>query len=155
MTTLSNVVVAAGDQIVFNNATTEVLAGTSAVNVTSAGSSLAKALDIAAADTAASQAGGQIAAHTGVIAWFQLGSDQLHRYGSGPQRAHRNRRSDQDQRPGRSQRRKLVWSYADALIRPTRRSANARRTGRGNKGAKMRHPGWGGNSIGFLPFPAT
>jgi hypothetical protein len=75
MTTLGNAVNAASDQIVFNNAATEVLAGTNVLNVTAAGSSLAKALDIAAADAAASQAGGQIAAHTGVIAWFQLGGN--------------------------------------------------------------------------------
>jgi hypothetical protein len=25
----------------------------------------------------------------------------------------------------------------------------------GNKGATIQHPGWGGNSIGFLPFPAA
>jgi hypothetical protein len=75
MTTLGNVVNAASDQIIFNNAATEKLAGTSAVDVTGAGSSLAKALDIAASDAAASQAGGQIAAHTGVIAWFQLGGN--------------------------------------------------------------------------------
>ena len=47
MITLGNVVDGAGDQIIFNNATTEVLAGTSAVNVTAAGS-LAQALDMAA-----------------------------------------------------------------------------------------------------------
>jgi hypothetical protein len=75
MTTLDNVVNAPSDQIIFNNATAEKLAATSAMNVTGAGSSLAKALDIAASDAAASQAGGQIAAHTGVIAWFQLGGN--------------------------------------------------------------------------------
>jgi hypothetical protein len=74
MTTLGNVHDAAGDQIVFNNATTEILAGTAAINVTSAGSSLAKALDLAAADAAASQ-GGNIGANTGVIDWFQLGGN--------------------------------------------------------------------------------
>jgi hypothetical protein len=72
MTTLGNVHDAAGDQIVFNNATTEILAGTAAINVTSAGSSLAKAFDLAAADAAASQSGGTIGADTGVIDWFQL-----------------------------------------------------------------------------------
>jgi hypothetical protein len=74
-TTLGNVLNAASDQIIFNNATSEVLAGTSAVDVTAAGTSLAKALDIAAADAAASQADGQISAHTGVIAWFQIGGN--------------------------------------------------------------------------------
>jgi hypothetical protein len=64
------VVDAKGDQIVFGNATTEVLAGTSAVNVSSA-ASLAHAFDIAAADAAASQSGSKIAANTGVIDWFQ------------------------------------------------------------------------------------
>jgi hypothetical protein len=29
----------------------------------------------------------------------------------------------------------------------------ARCTGCGSKGATIQHPGWGGNSIGFLPFP--
>jgi hypothetical protein len=52
-----------------------VLAGTAAVSVTSAGSSLAKALDLAAADAAASQSGGKIGADTGVIDWFQLGGN--------------------------------------------------------------------------------
>jgi hypothetical protein len=75
MTTLGNVHDAAGDQIVFNNATTEILAGTAAINVTSAGSSLAKAFDLAAADAAASQSGGKIGADTGVIDWFQLGGN--------------------------------------------------------------------------------
>jgi hypothetical protein len=75
MITLGNVHDAAGDQIVFNNTTTEVLAGTAAVNVTSAGSSLAKALDLAAADAAASQSGGKIGADTGVFDWFQLGGN--------------------------------------------------------------------------------
>jgi hypothetical protein len=75
MITLGNVHDAAGDQIVFNNTTTEVLAGTAAVNVTSAGSSLAKALDLAAADAAASQSGGKIGADTEVFDWFQLGGN--------------------------------------------------------------------------------
>jgi hypothetical protein len=73
MTTLGNVVDAHGDQIVFNNATTEVLAhatGSNAVTVASA-ASLAQALDMAAASAAASQTGGLIAAHSGVIDWFQ------------------------------------------------------------------------------------
>jgi hypothetical protein len=73
MTTLGNVVNAAGDQIVFNNATTEVLAGASAVNVSSA-TSLAHAFDTAAAAAATSQ-GGQIAANTGVIDWFQYNNN--------------------------------------------------------------------------------
>jgi ELWxxDGT repeat protein len=75
VTTLGNVATASSEQIIFNNTASEVLAGTTAVNVTAAGSSLAKALDIAAADAAVSQAGGQIAAHTGVITWFQLGGN--------------------------------------------------------------------------------
>jgi hypothetical protein len=75
MTTLGNVVNAASDQIILNNATSEVLAGATALNVTAAGSSLAKAFDIAALDAAGSQAGDLIAAHTGVIAWFQLGGN--------------------------------------------------------------------------------
>ena len=70
MTTLTNVVDDHGDLIVFDNATTEVLAGTNAVNVTSAGS-LARALDIAAAAAAASQSEGTLGADTGVIDWFQ------------------------------------------------------------------------------------
>ena len=68
MTTLGNVHDGAGDLIVFNNATTEILAGTSAVNVSSA-TSLAHALDLAAASAASSQ-GGTIAGHSGVIDWF-------------------------------------------------------------------------------------
>jgi len=74
MTTLGNVHNAAGDLIVLNNATSEVLAGGGAVNVTAA-SSLAQAFDIAAAHAAASQSGGKIAAHTGVIDWFQYGGN--------------------------------------------------------------------------------
>jgi hypothetical protein len=31
----------------------------------------------------------------------------------------------------------------------------ARCTGCGSKGATIQHPGWGGNSIGFLPFPVV
>jgi hypothetical protein len=67
MITLGNAVDGGGDQIIFNNATTEVLAGTSAVNVTAAGS-LAQAFDLAAAAAATSQ-GGTIAANTGVVDW--------------------------------------------------------------------------------------
>jgi T5SS/PEP-CTERM-associated repeat protein len=74
MTTLGNVVDGSGDQIIFNNATTEVLAGTGGVNVTSAGS-LAQALDMAAAAAAASQTGGKIAANTGAIDWFQYNNN--------------------------------------------------------------------------------
>jgi hypothetical protein len=70
MTTLGNVVDSHGDLIVFGNATTEVLAGTSAVNVSSAGS-LAQALDMAALAAAQSQSGATIGAHTAVIDWFQ------------------------------------------------------------------------------------
>jgi hypothetical protein len=73
MTTLGNVHDAGGDLIVFNNATVEILAGTSAVNVSSA-SSLAQAIDLAAASAASSE-GGTIAAHTGVIDWFQYGGN--------------------------------------------------------------------------------
>jgi hypothetical protein len=73
-TTLENVHDAARDQIVFNNATTEVLAGIYAANVSGAGS-LPQALDMAVADAAASQSGGQIGAHTGVINWFQYAGD--------------------------------------------------------------------------------
>jgi hypothetical protein len=29
----------------------------------------------------------------------------------------------------------------------------ARCTGCGSKGATLKHPTWGGNSIGFMPFP--
>ena len=68
MITLGNVVDNAGDQIVFNNATTEILAGSANV---SAATSLAHAFDMAAADAAASHAGSKIAANTGVIDWFQ------------------------------------------------------------------------------------
>ena len=74
MITLGNVVDGDGDLIVFNNATTEVLASTSAVNVTSA-ASLAQALDMAASAAAASQSGGTIGADTGVIDWFQYGGN--------------------------------------------------------------------------------
>jgi hypothetical protein len=74
MTTLGNVVDGHGDLVVFGNASTEVLAGTSAVNVSSA-NSLAHALDLAAAAAAASQSGGTIGAHTGVIDWFQYGGN--------------------------------------------------------------------------------
>ena len=73
MTTLGNIHDGAGDLIVFDNAITEVLAGTGAVNV-SAATSLARALDLAAAGAASSQ-GGTIAGHIGVIAWFQYGGD--------------------------------------------------------------------------------
>jgi hypothetical protein len=31
----------------------------------------------------------------------------------------------------------------------------ARCTACGRKGAVIQHPGWGGESVGFLPFPAT
>ena len=54
MTTLGNVHDGAGDLIVFNNATTEILAGTSAVNVSSA-TSLAHALDLTAASATSSK----------------------------------------------------------------------------------------------------
>jgi hypothetical protein len=73
MIALGNVHDAAGDQIVFNNAATELLAGTSAVNV-SAANSLAQALDTAAAEAATSQ-GGNIGANTGVIDWFQYNNN--------------------------------------------------------------------------------
>jgi hypothetical protein len=66
--TLDNVHDAARDQIVFDNATTEVLAGKVDVSLAT---TLAHALDMAAADAAASQNGGEIAAHAGVIDWFQ------------------------------------------------------------------------------------
>ena len=73
MTTLGNVQNGAGDLVVFNNATMEVLAGTSAINVSPA-TSLAQALDMAAA-SAAAESGGMIGAHTGVIDWFQYGGN--------------------------------------------------------------------------------
>ena len=67
-----------GSQIVFNNAPTETLAyptgSADQVNVASA-SSLAQALDMAAATDASSQSGGLIPANTGVIDWFQWGGD--------------------------------------------------------------------------------
>jgi hypothetical protein len=67
-----------GSQIVFNNAPTETLAyptgAADQVNVASA-SSLAQALDMAAATDASSQSGGLIPANTGVIDWFQWGGD--------------------------------------------------------------------------------
>jgi hypothetical protein len=69
MITLGNVVNGQGDQIVFNNAITELLTGSSAVNV-SAAHSLAAALDLAAASAATSH-GGTIAGNTGMIDWFQ------------------------------------------------------------------------------------
>jgi hypothetical protein len=68
MIALDNVNDAAGDQIVFDDAITEVLAGK--VNVSSA-TSLAHAFAMAAADAAASQNGGNIPADTGLIDWFQ------------------------------------------------------------------------------------
>ena len=73
MITLDNVADNAGDKLVFNNAITEMLAvptGSNQVKVTGAASP-GQALDIAAADAALSQNGGLIAAHTGVIDWFQ------------------------------------------------------------------------------------
>jgi hypothetical protein len=73
MTTLENVVHGGGDEIVFNNVATEVLASLSnsgEVNVSSA-TSLAQALDLAAAGAAASQSNQMIPGHTGVIDWFQ------------------------------------------------------------------------------------
>ncbi|MBU6993429.1 beta strand repeat-containing protein [Ferrovum myxofaciens] len=78
-TTLDNVVPAAGDKITLNNATTEILAGIqSQVNV-SGTTSLAKALDLAAATDAMSQQGlgfgqaaGYIGSKTGVVDWFQF-----------------------------------------------------------------------------------
>jgi hypothetical protein len=67
-----------GSKIVFNNAATETLAyptgSADQMNVTSA-SSLAQALDMAAATDASSQSGGLIPANTGVIDWFQWGGD--------------------------------------------------------------------------------
>jgi hypothetical protein len=70
MIMLGNVHDAAGELIVFNNAATELLASTSAAANVSLATSLAQALDLAAASAASSQ-GGSIAAHTGVIDWFQ------------------------------------------------------------------------------------
>ena len=73
MTTLGNVVHGSGDEIVLNNAASEVLASLSnsgEVNVSSA-ISLGQALDLAAAGAAASQSNHLIASHTGVIDWFQ------------------------------------------------------------------------------------
>jgi hypothetical protein len=69
MIALDNVVHAGGDEILLNNASTEVFTA-NAANVSSA-SSLAQAFDLAAASAAASQSGGLIAGHTGVIDWFQ------------------------------------------------------------------------------------
>jgi hypothetical protein len=74
MTILGNVVDAHGDNVVLNNAATEMLATANAMNVSSA-NSLAHAFDMAAADAAASQSGGNIAAHTGVVDWFQYGGN--------------------------------------------------------------------------------
>ena len=74
MTTLGNVVDGHGDLVVFDNASNEVLAGTGAINVSSA-NSLAHAFDMAASAAAASQSGGTISAHTGVIDWFQYGGN--------------------------------------------------------------------------------
>jgi hypothetical protein len=74
MTTLGNAIHNGGDQIIFNNATHELLASLSnsgQVNVASA-ASLAQALDLAAANAAASQSGHLIAANTGVVDWFQF-----------------------------------------------------------------------------------
>jgi hypothetical protein len=59
--------------IEFNNAATETFLS-SQVNVTPA-TSLAQALDIAAADASASQSGGAIPGDTGVIDWFQYGGN--------------------------------------------------------------------------------
>jgi hypothetical protein len=74
MIALGNVADHAGDQIIFNNATIEVLASTSAVNVTAAGS-LAQALDMAASAAGNSQSGGIVPVNTGVIDWFQYGGN--------------------------------------------------------------------------------
>jgi hypothetical protein len=73
MTTLGNVVAAAGDKIVFNNVTTETLAHSTGSNqvVVASATSLAQALDIAAASAASSQSDGLIAGQNGVIDWFQ------------------------------------------------------------------------------------
>ncbi len=73
MICLTNVVHAGGDELLFNNVTSEQF-NSNAVNVSSA-SSLARAFDIAAANAAASQSGGKIAGHTGVIDWFQYGGN--------------------------------------------------------------------------------
>ncbi|MGA7432710.1 MAG: hypothetical protein WBW35_19920 [Xanthobacteraceae bacterium] len=40
---------------------------------------------------------------------------------------------------------------ADAPSDKLRQSARC--TGCGGKGATLKHPTWGGNSIGFMPFP--
>ena len=51
------------------------------------------------------------------------------------------------------------FAYAAAVIRwgpdvsSDRLRERVRCTGCGSKGATIQHPGWGGNSIGFLPFP--
>ena len=69
MITLGNVVDGAGDQITFNNAASEVLASTNAVNVT--GPAGWRSSYIAASAAGNSQSGGMISANTGVIDWFQ------------------------------------------------------------------------------------
>lgn len=66
-----------GEPIYFGNAATETLAninGASEVNVSSV-TSLAQAIDLAAATASASQAGGLIPADTGVFDWFQYGGN--------------------------------------------------------------------------------
>jgi hypothetical protein len=45
----------------------------------------------------------------------------------------------------------ILWG-ADAPSDKLRQCA--RWTGCGGKGATLKHPTWGGTSIGFLPFPA-
>jgi hypothetical protein len=42
--------------------------------------------------------------------------------------------------------RRPVWNISGSR-------AGARCTGCGSKGATLQHPGWGGNHVGFLPFP--
>jgi hypothetical protein len=44
----------------------------------------------------------------------------------------------------------ILWG-ADALSDKLRQCA--RRIGCGSKGATLKHPTWGGNSIDFMPFP--
>jgi hypothetical protein len=73
MTTLGNVIPGGGDEIVFNNVASEVLASltnSGEANVSSA-ATLGQAFDLAAASAAASQSNNLIAGHTGVIDWFQ------------------------------------------------------------------------------------
>ncbi|HEX3505636.1 MAG TPA: hypothetical protein VHU22_19815 [Xanthobacteraceae bacterium] len=54
-------------------------------------------------------------------------------------------------RPFRHRRAREYSAHADAPGDVLRQ--RARCTACGSKGATIQHPTWGGNSVGFLPFP--